>query len=254
MTFFRRIRTDMAHGRVPSTAPGERIYAIGDVHGRHDLLMRLFDTIKRHSAALPPAQSVHLILLGDLIDRGPESARVIETLYTLNKNHNNIIMLLGNHEALMMSVIAGRDNALTAWLNLGGDTTLESYGVPAPLDTAGHPHAIAQARGTIPPHHMQWMRQWPLSVQSGDYFFCHAGIRPGVSIRRQAPSDLLWIRREFLDSAVDHGCVVVHGHSVSTEVEMRANRIGIDTGAYSTDILTALYLEGEAQEILSTRT
>ncbi|HEX7857267.1 MAG TPA: metallophosphoesterase family protein [Sphingobium sp.] len=253
MTFFSRIKAGMTRERTPSTAAGERIYVIGDVHGRHDLLCQLFDVIDQHSAALPSTNSVHLILLGDLVDRGPDSALVIEHLHALHRKQNNITVLLGNHEEVMLAVLGGHSGALSAWLGLGGDKTLQSYGAAAPDDGEHADRIIARARDAIPPHHVEWMRQWPLSAQSGDYFFCHAGVRPGVSLKRQAASDLLWIRQEFLGSEKDHGSVVVHGHSICSEVEMRHNRIGIDTGAYCTDILTALYLEGEAQEILSTR-
>lgn len=251
MTFFNRIKTGSSRGRPPSTEEGERLYIIGDVHGRYDLLCLLFDRISKHSATLPPAKSVHLILLGDLVDRGPASSQVIQFLHSLRQKQANITILLGNHEELMLASLGGHGDALRAWLALGGDTTLHSYGVDLSDTSIKAGTIIEKAQAAIPAHHIEWMRQWPLSAQSGDYFFCHAGIRPGVSLKRQTPSDLLWIRQGFLTSEKDHGCIIVHGHSISSEVEIRHNRIGIDTGAYCTDVLTALYLEGEAQDILS---
>lgn len=251
MTFLDRNKIGNERRR-PSTDAGERIYAIGDVHGRYDLLRRLFDRINRHAEGLPEPRSTHLILLGDVIDRGPDSARMIEFLQALQKQHSNMTVLLGNHEELMLAVLGAHPQAFGIWLDIGGDATLASYGVDPFAPGTQQRDIIANALAAIPPHHLAWMNELPLSAQSGDYFFCHAGIRPGVSLKRQSPADLLRIRDEFLTCTKDHGSVIVHGHSISTTVEMPGNRIGIDTGAYYTNNLTALYLEGEKQEVLTT--
>lgn len=238
--------------RVPTTDNGDRIYAIGDVHGRYDLLCRIFEKIEAHSATLPPNRNTNIILLGDLIDRGPQSAQVLEFLFNLQKRNKNFTVLLGNHEELMIRAISGEPGMLRAWIKLGGGPTLRSFGIEPPEGEYDLPAFTKQVAKAIPPEYVSWLKSLPLSARSGDYFFCHAGVRPRLSLARQSRNDLLWIREEFLESEVDHGAVIVHGHSVATDVQLRNNRIGIDTGAYRTDVLTALFLEGEQCEILST--
>lgn len=251
MNIFRRFRSATGAPPPARTAKGERIYAIGDVHGRYDLLRRLFDRIAAHSSIQPATRSSQIILLGDLVDRGPQSREVVDFITSLNGRYGQVTVLMGNHEELMLAVVGGRLGALNAWRDLGGDATLRSYGLTEQDLQLPVPALVRRAQELIPQHHLDSMRRWPLSVQSGDYLFCHAGIRPGIPLRRQTATDLLWIRREFLDDETDHGMVVVHGHSVSEAVDMRTNRIGIDTGAYRTGQLTALYLDGDAREILT---
>lgn len=238
---------------MPSTEAGERVYAIGDVHGCYDLLRQLLDRIGEHSQSLPPARALHIVVLGDIVDRGPQSASVIELLHDLQKRTGSLVVLRGNHEDAMLQGIDGDLDALRTWLGVGGAETSRSFGL-APLQTGEDPLTyLRQLRATIPRSWLAWLRGLPLSVRSGDYFFTHAGIRPGVPLRRQSRQDLLWIRDDFLSDARNHGAVIVHGHSIRAEVEMLPNRIGVDTGAYLTGVLTALYLEGEAREILSVR-
>lgn len=238
----------------PSTAPGDRVYAIGDIHGRYDLLRKLLDQIEDHTATLPPAKSIHVILLGDLIDRGPDSARVLKLAYDVQRKTRNLFVLLGNHEELMIRALSGEPGMVGAWMKLGGRATLRSFGIEPPEGDYDLRAFTRQVSSAIPGEILEWLKALPLSARSGDYFFCHAGVRPGVALKRQVANDLLWIRDGFLDSEVDHGAVIVHGHSVATDVQLRYNRIGIDTGAYRTNLLTGLYLEGEQCEILSART
>lgn len=236
---------------MPSTAPGERIYAVGDIHGRLDLLRELLDRMGEHSSALPPAKALHIVFLGDLIDRGPDSAKVLELLYDLQLQTDRVVVLAGNHEDALLRALDGDVNLLKIWLAVGGKETLESFGLAPPApdeDLRAYLHQIVTA---IPRSWLNWLRRLPITAQSGDYFFCHAGIRPGQALRRQTREDLLWIRDEFLDDSRNHGCVVVHGHSIEPQVEFRPNRIGIDTGAYRTGVLTALYLDGTDREVLS---
>jgi serine/threonine protein phosphatase 1 len=236
---------------LPSTDSGERIYAIGDIHGRYDLLQLLIERIGEHSAALPPTRSLYVVLIGDIVDRGPQSAEVLAMLYDLQRKTSHVVVLLGNHEEAMLQALDGDLEALRRWLAVGGDTTLASFGIP-PLRPDDDPRDyLNRARRAIPRQWLAWLRQLPLSVQSGDYYFVHAGVRPGVALDRQVREDMLWIRSEFLKHERDFGAIVVHGHSISREVDFQPNRIGIDTGAYRSGVLSAVYLEGEKRGILT---
>lgn len=239
----------------PALPAGERIYAIGDIHGRVDLFEALLDMIEADSAVRGPAR-VGIVLLGDLVDRGPDSARVVERALGLGSRFESVEALIGNHEATMLSVLRGHPDWLDDWLAFGGWQTLLSYGVSSALLAIGaHADAaeiIAAAQRAVPEAHLAWLESLPYQCRHGDYLFAHAGIRPGIAFEAQQPRDLLWIREEFLDSRVDHGAVVVHGHSISADVEERPNRIGIDTGAFNTGMLTALGLEGEERWYLKT--
>ncbi|QLC25481.1 serine/threonine protein phosphatase [Parasphingopyxis algicola] len=233
------------HRRNRSAPPsGERLYAIGDIHGRFDLFETLLGKIEADDAEGRAADTT-IILLGDLIDRGPESAAVVEHALSWSAGFADMEVLLGNHEASMLAVLAGETRWLDSWLGYGGRETLASYGVPSDLLDMGASADIARAvQSHIPDSHAQWLKDRPLSLRRGDYLFAHAGIRPGRALAAQEARDLLWIRSEFLDSEDDHGAVVVHGHSITPQPEERHNRIGIDTGAYFSDTLTALCLEG----------
>jgi serine/threonine protein phosphatase 1 len=237
--------------KLPSTDAGDRIYAIGDIHGRYDLFRALLNKIEAHAATLPPGKATHVILVGDLIDRGPDSAKVLKLVYNIQKQTRNMTALLGNHEELMVRALSGEPGMLNAWIKLGGGPTLRSFGLEVPKGTYDLREFTQQVAQAVPREWVNWLQSMPLSARSGDYFFCHAGVRPGVAIKKQSRNDLLWIREEFLSNEDDHGVVVVHGHSVSSEVELRSNRIGIDTGAYKTNMLTALYLEGTERDIIS---
>ena len=236
----------------PSTEEGDRIYAIGDVHGRLDLLAELLNRIEAHSDSLPTPRNLHIIQLGDLIDRGAHSAEVLRFAYEAQQKTDRFVVLQGNHEYLLLRALSGERGMLRAWMRTGGRQTLESFGIVPPERGADEEAAIAQIKRAIPAYLLSWIENLPLTAQSGDYFFCHAGIRPGVALKRQSRDDLLWIRDQFLEDTTPHPAVIVHGHTVTEEVELRPNRIGIDTGAYESGVLSALYLEGTEREIIAT--
>jgi len=232
---------------------GQRIYAIGDVHGRHDLLVELLETIDHDDRSRGPAQTL-LVFLGDYIDRGPASRSVVDLLMGLVRGRPTIC-LMGNHEEILLHAAAGQRRAVTLFRQIGGRDTMMSYSIaPEIYDQASIDDQVALICNAIPPAHLDWMRALPSSHRSGDYVFVHAGLRPGVDLDQQAPADQRWIREEFLDSREDFGAMVIHGHSIQYEVDERCNRIGIDTGAFATGRLTAIGLEGEERWYLRTGT
>jgi serine/threonine protein phosphatase 1 len=240
----------------PASAPlgprGKRAYVVGDVHGRLDLLERLLDDIHSEIDEQRPAK-VLLVFLGDLIDRGPSSAQVVERLRTYNRKGVQPVFLLGNHEEVLLRIVGGDLDHLPGWLRFGGAECLKSYGAdPRAIAAAGDGAALAAIREAIPASHVEFLRSFADTCRFGDYLFVHAGVRPGVALDRQAQSDLRWIREPFLLDDTDHGFVVVHGHTISREVVERSNRIGIDTGAYRSGVLTALAIEQDRRWFLAT--
>ena len=234
-------------------ARGYRAYAVGDIHGRLDLLDRLLARIES-DRAVRPARKTLLVFLGDLIDRGPASAQVVERLRTCRADGVRTIFLLGNHEEVLLRILDGDTSLIASWLRFGGAECLRSYGAdPARIAALDDEAALDEVRKAIARPHVDFLRSFVDTCRFGDYLFVHAGIRPGVSIDQQLQSDLRWIREPFLFDESDHGCIVVHGHTISPEVEERPNRIGIDTGAYRTGILTALVLDGSERRYLDTR-
>lgn len=246
MNLFRR------RASAPSVTPGERVYVIGDVHGRHDLLIELLQKIRDHAGRASDVSEIHVVQVGDLVDRGPDSARVVDEMRRLQQSPNPPIVLLGNHEEMMLLAYGGDARVVWPWMRSGGDETLRSFGITPPTREDDPEDTIARMRQAIPPQVIEWLRSLPLTARSGGYLFCHAGIRPGVPIKKQSRDDLLWIRQGFLDDQTDHGVVVVHGHSITPAVDWAGNRIGIDTGAYETGVLTALVLEGTERDIIAT--
>lgn len=237
----------------PRLPDGFRLYAVGDVHGRDDLLADLLAKIDEDSGARGPAQRI-IVFLGDLIDRGPNSAQVIDRLRNYRRGNVRTVFLLGNHEEVLLRILSGDASPIRSWLKFGGAECLQSYGVdPKPVALQEDGQALATIRSAIPAEHQQFLRQFVDTCRFGDYLFVHAGIRPGVPMEQQMQSDLRWIREPFLMDETDHGCVVVHGHTISPRVEERPNRIGLDTGAYRTGILTALAIEGTERWYLDTR-
>lgn len=227
--------------RVPD---GQRVYAIGDVHGHFDLLIGLLRRIKADTEQRGGGET-HVVMLGDLIDRGPHSAEVVEYLRAHRDDFATFHFIAGNHEEAMLASLSGAVSPEEGgWLDFGGRETMLSYGAdPALLDAPGSGFAQSMRR-FVPRVHLDFMEGFADSVRIGDYLFVHAGIRPGVPLDRQDSRDLRWIRQPFLDDDRDHGVLVVHGHTITNEPDIRHNRIGIDTGAYSTGVLTALALEG----------
>ena len=227
--------------RVPD---GVCIYAIGDVHGRSDLLDRVFSRIDADLAANPVLRPIH-VFLGDYVDRGPDSSGVLDRLISRGQRHE-VICLKGNHELFLLEFL--RDpKMLEHWRKYGGLDTLMSYGV-APQFNAGEAQLellADQLFDSLPASHRDFFARLTTSYSCGDYFFAHAGVRPRVPLDQQREQDLLWIREEFLQSEYDFGKIIVHGHTPVEEPEILPNRINIDTGAYGTGRLTCLILEGD---------
>lgn len=236
---FLKQRTAAPARHVPD---GWRIYAVGDVHGCLDQLDRLLDAIDADLRRW--GGKGHLIFLGDLVDRGPDSAGVVERLVNGGLPGDRASFLMGNHEEVMLECFDGNLKQCGAWVQYGGLQTLESYGLSRAeiLERAASlPDAI---REVVPGEHIAFIRSFGDHVQIGDYLFVHAGIRPGVPVNGQSTSDLRWIRSGFLDNLTDHGLVVVHGHTIVPGIEVHRNRIAVDTGCYRTGTLTALVLDG----------
>lgn len=239
----------------PPAAPDSmRIYAIGDIHGRDDLLDLLLRRIERD--AVPAGNDVRnvLIFLGDYVDRGLQSRQVLDRLAAGTLPGFETIYLKGNHEAALLEFLRDAKFGRT-WKYYGGLETLHSYGVED-LTLSDDPADFERARDhlerVLPERHKRFLQSLSISAQLGGYFFVHAGVRPGVPLSRQQEEDMLWIRDEFLESRASFGKVIVHGHTPSEEANVRMNRIGIDTGAYMTGVLTALVLEGTSQRLLQT--
>ncbi len=240
---------------VPAIPAGQRIYAIGDIHGRLDLLDQLLSMIQADDEEQGPAERRTLIFLGDYIDRGEHSREVVDRLLTGLPEGFESICLKGNHEDILLRSLVD-PYMVPNWIANGGGTTLASYGVDIsdqPAVPFGPPSHISAAMAeAIPQAHLEFYRSRPISVVFGDYLFIHAGVRPGVPLDAQKEDDCLYIREPFLSHRGSFGKVVVHGHTPVPEPELRANRIGIDTGAFFSGRLTALRLEGEQRGFLAT--
>jgi serine/threonine protein phosphatase 1 len=233
-------------------AAGARAYAVGDIHGRLDLLDRLLGMIEADIAARPKRR-IFLVLLGDLIDRGPDSARVVERLRTYRRDGVRMVFLAGNHEEVMLRIVHGEEDVLPSWLKFGGAECLESYGVDSEaLKRLDEATALQRVKAAIPRDHVAFLESFGDTFRFGDYLFVHAGIRPGLPLEEQHVKDLRWIREPFLGDSKEHGFIVVHGHTICDSVEQRANRIGIDTGAYMSGNLTAIAIEDDRRWFLST--
>jgi len=231
---------------------GQRVYAIGDIHGRDDLFAELIEHIRADVAARPAAE-VTLILLGDLVDRGPQSAEVVERAIGLHREFADTRLLIGNHEECFLAALTGDVRRLRYFMRIGGEATVESYwSSDVNLSQASFEEVAEILPGLVPVSHVDFLGAGEDVIQIGDYVFVHAGIRPGVSIEKQELSDLRWIRDEFLSDERDHGVMIVHGHTIQDDVDECANRIGIDTGAYKSGVLTAIVLEGAERRYLKT--
>lgn len=251
-SLFRRVSAKFAARRTFAGPAGKRLYAVGDIHGRLDLLDQLLDRIKGDIRTSPRTTPI-VVFLGDLIDRGPDSAGVIERLRSLRNFPAQTLFLLGNHEEILLRVLAGEPAVAYDWLKFGGDACAESYGLmPAVLEAMDEKRIAQMLAEAIPVAHVAFLKEFGDTVRFGDFLLVHAGIRPGVPIEEQQPRDLRWIRDAFLNDDHDHGYIVVHGHTITDQVERRSNRIGIDTGAYRTGILTAMVIEGPDIRFLAT--
>jgi serine/threonine protein phosphatase 1 len=229
-----------------AAAPADmRVYAVGDVHGCD----RLLAETHRHifsDLAERPVRDYRVIHLGDYVDRGPDSRAVIERLVALTKADGRVMCLRGNHEDVLLSFLRDPIAAAPGFLTYGGVATLASYGVRDSRSLWGQGLVALRDRflAVLPPAHLTFLMGLPYSARLGDFLFVHAGIRPGVPLAGQTPEDLTWIREEFLDDPRDHGVVVVHGHTPVDSPELRRNRINLDTGAFASQRLTCLALEG----------
>ena len=228
----------------PCIPGGVRIYAVGDVHGRADLLAPLLARIDVDLSAHPITRPCQ-VFLGDYIDRGPHSRQVIDLLIARRRRHE-MLFLKGNHEDFALEFLSD-PTKLSEWKQVGGISTLLSYGVKIAgrTDAEAEEQAAIAFRRALPESHLGFLGSLVLSFNCGDYFFAHAGARPGIPLREQYRQDLLWIRDDFLLHEEDFGKVVVHGHTPVMTPDIRPNRINIDTGAYATGRLTCLVLEGD---------
>jgi len=255
MSLFRKKRTDEKRTveMRPATPPGTRIYAVGDIHGRADLLATLHDMIREDAATAARARKV-VVYLGDYVDRGPDSRRVVDMLVAEPLEGFERMHLRGNHDAWLMDFL-GDEQVGPVWMFNGGNATLLAYGAGQTEATHGKGRITAlqeQLAANLPASHLAFfgsLRDWHIE---GDYFFVHAGVRPGVPLDRQSEQDLLWIRDDFLHSDHDFGKVIVHGHTIVREPEITPNRIDVDTGAFASGHLTCLVLDGTERWFLQT--
>lgn len=246
--------TPMVGGHPARLPEGVRVYAVGDLHGAVDLARRLEAAIADDIAASGSFLSNFIVYVGDYVDRGVQSRDLVDYLAALRHDGVRRIFLLGNHDAWLRDYLRGEPVG-AGWLRFGGDATLASYGVtlaPGTDDEARLAATRPALQAAVPPHHREFLDSLEVGFGFGDYFFCHAGIRPNVPLAAQNVEDLIWIREPFLDWRGDAGKVIVHGHTIEDRPVVRRNRIGIDTGAYSTGNLTCVVLEGQQQRFLTT--
>jgi serine/threonine protein phosphatase 1 len=231
------------------------IYAVGDIHGRLDLLERIHRNIA-DDAQRRASRHKRVIYLGDYVSRGENSRAVVDLVCAWLPPGFERVMLKGNHEDLLLRFLGGALAAGRHWFDYDGLDALADYGV-AISDRKLRDDASVEAlrkrfAAALPPSHLEFFRSLRVSHRAADYFFVHGGVRPGVPLEMQNDRDCMWIRKSFLDSDAEHGAIVVHGHSISAQPEVRHNRIGIDTGAYRSGVLTCLVLDGEGLSFLQT--
>jgi serine/threonine protein phosphatase 1 len=246
-------RSDERTPSPPRLPRGLRLYVVGDIHGRADLLDRIHELIALDARGLPE-RVCHIVYLGDYIDRGGESPAVLDRLSDGPPPGFGVIHLKGNHDEAMLRFL-GDIRVGPQWVRFGGLATLAAYGIERP--SRGTPVERLEAiqsrlRAVLPQRHFDFLRGLRPRLGVGDYLFVHAGVRPGVPLDRQNERDLLWIREEFLNAGDDFGKIVVHGHSIVEQPDVRPNRIGIDTGAFVSNRLTCLVLEDAERRFLVT--
>ena len=238
---------------LPQVPEGQRVYAVGDIHGRADLLDDLIALIEADERARGPAETT-VIFLGDIVDRGPDSAAVIDRLRDLAASRANVRFLLGNHEEIFIGALDGEPKALRLFCRIGGRETILSYGMAAAeYERLDYEELVHRLADLVPPEHRAFLAGFEDMIVIGDYAFVHAGVRPDTPLDQQRTSDLRLIRDPFLDHRSALEKTIVHGHTMTDEIERRGDRIGIDTGAYSSGRLTALGLEGETSWHLQTK-
>lgn len=252
MGFWSRISGHFSASATARGKIGAIAYAVGDIHGRLDLLNDLLGAIEADLAS-NAGKEAFIIFLGDLIDRGPDSAQVLQQLIDYRHPVAKMVFLGGNHEEILNDILAGKPDVLEDWLRYGGSECVRSYGLdPIALKRMNERQAVAMLRATMPQSHQGFIASMGDTFRFGDYLFVHAGIRPGVALEDQSRRDLRWIREPFLSDDCDHRLMVVHGHTVVEAVDERDNRIGIDTGAYFSGRLTALVVDGMKRRYITT--
>jgi serine/threonine protein phosphatase 1 len=260
---FQRSRPSVAtgptiHGRLPTLPKGIRVYVVGDIHGRFDLLQQMERMILADVLDSGRHLDCMVIHLGDFVDRGFESRKVVDHLLRMPTDGLIRVNLLGNHDLWLREFACAKEipeETAASWIRFGGDATLLSYGTKLDLkkpERERFAEARRQLQQRFPDEHARFLVSLELAFGLGDYFFCHAGVRPDVPLDRQTEAELLWIREPFLSWSGDYGKIIVHGHTVEEAPVIRANRIGIDTGACWTGRLTCLVLEGEDRRFLQT--
>jgi serine/threonine protein phosphatase 1 len=230
---------DLARAHIPA---GFRLYVVGDIHGRADLLENVLGRIEADASQKSGAEILY-VFLGDYVDRGPASKDVIQRLLALSEERR-VVCLKGNHEAFLLDFLS-TPAILRDWSRFGGLSTLMSYGLRPPMQPSKDDcmEIASSLRNAMPQAHLAFFQNLHVSLTFGDFFFVHAGVRPHVALEAQSEDDLLWIREDFLLHEKAFEKVIVHGHSPVLEPEVRTNRINIDTGAYATGRLTCLVLE-----------
>lgn len=242
---FRKLLKPRAPVSAPAIPSGQRVYAVGDVHGCLDLLDQLLAAIDADDAEREPAATT-LIFLGDLVDRGPDSAGVVERVRQRAGAGADVRLLLGNHEEIFLAALDGDPKGLRLFCRVGGRETALSYGIAAEsYERSGYEDLAVLLTDAVPPEHRVFLAGGTDMEVIGDYAFVHAGVNPGRTLEEQRVADLRWIRDPFLDHRKELEKVVVHGHTIADEVEFRPHRIGVDTGAYLSGRLSAVALEGD---------
>lgn len=238
----------MVDGQRPQLPDGVRIYAVGDIHGRADLLSELFGRIDGDRAEHAAERTIE-IYLGDYIDRGPASREVVDLLID-RAGRREVVCLKGNHEDIALQFL-NEPRLFSTWAQIGGRETLMSYGLNPIVRRPDEMAALARAFGAnLPQGHRSFLSALPVFYVGGDFMFVHAGVKPGVPLDRQREADLLWIREEFLTWDAPFGKVIVHGHTPVLEPEFHGNRINIDTGAYATGRLSCVCIEADALRLI----
>lgn len=236
---------------LPAVPDGTRYYVIGDIHGRLDLYEALIEAIEEDDAASGAAET-QIVLLGDLVDRGPDSAGVVKRTRKWGKKRS-VRVLAGNHEDMFLQSFE-RESVLRHFLKHGGRETILSYGLTKKeFNSLDVPDIFDRLPDLVPQKDRDFIAGFEQMIVAGDYVFVHAGVDPRRPLEKQKRDDMLWIRERFLAHEGPHEKVVVHGHTIFEDVEDNGHRIGIDTGAFRSDVLTALVLEGDGRRYLQTR-
>jgi len=239
--------------KLPATPKNCRLYVVGDIHGRYDLLSKIIDLIESN-AKKHKNKEKKVIFLGDYVDRGLDSKKVVERL-TQGFDHNiKPIFLRGNHEEKMIDLLDGDISIAPSFFRFGGVATCASYGIKISpkMNDKDYVKAAKEFIKKVPDHHKTFLDDTIFSISFGDYYFVHAGARPEVSLNEQKPIDQLWIRKDFMSSSYKFEKMIIHGHTISDKPDVKPNRIGIDTGAYATGQLTCLVLDGTKRMIIKT--